>query len=63
MKTFKVPEMHCEHCVARINKALKGAGISHEVDLDKKTVTITDDTESTVKETVELLDDLGFTAE
>lgn len=36
MKTFKVPEMHCEHCVARINKALEGAGISHEVDLDKK---------------------------
>lgn len=60
MKVFKCEEIACEHCVARIEKALTGAGIAHKVDLAQKLVTIEEDAKE--KEAVELLDDLGFTA-
>lgn len=60
MKVFKCEEIACEHCVARIEKALTGAGIGHKVDLAQKLVTIEEDAK--VKEAVDLLDDLGFTA-
>ena len=62
MKLFSCPEMMCDHCVSRINTALTGAGIEHEIDLAAKTVSI-GGSESEVSKAVELLDDLGFSAE
>lgn len=62
MTTLKVPEMHCEKCVARITNALRAAELSFEVCLDSKTVTI-DGTEADVEKAKSELDDLGFTAE
>lgn len=62
MITLKTAEMACGHCVARIDKALTGEGIGHEIDLATKTVKV-DVTEEGLAEVVELLDDLGFSAE
>lgn len=60
MKVLQVPEMHCMNCVNRINKAMEEEGIAHQVNLEEKTVAVD---EGKVKEAVELLDDLGFSAE
>jgi len=62
MTTLQVPEMHCEKCVERIGKALEGAGLTYEISLENKTVTI-DGCEHCVAAAKELLDDLGFDAE
>lgn len=61
MKTYKCEEMMCEGCVARIDKALTAASIEHKVDLATKTVTI-EGCANCEKKTVEILDDLGFSA-
>lgn len=60
MTTFKCEEMMCDHCVSRINTALKEAGLDHKVDLGTKTVTVLGDETSSAK-AAEVLDDLGFT--
>lgn len=59
MTVLNVPDMHCEHCVSRITKALDAAGMKFEVSLDDKTVSII---EGDVGKAVEELDDLGFEA-
>ena len=61
MTVLHVEEMHCEHCVARIQKALRSAGLEFSVSLPEKTVTI-NGCENCVKTAVEALEDLGFTA-
>jgi copper chaperone len=60
MTTLKVDGMHCNMCVARINKALDAAKIAHEVKLEDKTVTIANDGER--EKAVQALDDIGFEA-
>ena len=62
MTTLKVPEMHCEKCVQRIEKALNEENLAFKVSLENKTVTI-DGCEHCVKTAVDTLDDLGFSAE
>ena len=59
MKTLKVPDMHCEMCVARITRALNAAGIRFEVSLADKTVAVE---EKDVAAAKAALDELGFTA-
>lgn len=59
MKTFKCEEMMCGHCVSRIDFALNEAGIEHQIDLESKTVALSEDDK--VEEAKEILDDLGFT--
>lgn len=61
MTVLKVEGMHCEHCVARIEKALTAEGLKFTVSLADKTVTI-DGCDGCVKKAVETLDDLGFEA-
>lgn len=61
-KTYKVPDMMCAHCVKTINDALKNAGFgffSRKVDLQTKTVTVTDKGVDVAK----ILADAGFPAE
>ena len=60
MKDIRVPDMRCMHCRARILKGLTEAGISAEVDLDSKNVTVPD---SAAKKAAEVITALGFTAE
>ncbi len=62
MKVLKVPEMHCERCVARITEALQKDGLKFEVNLAEQTVTI-DGCDHCVATAVEALDDLGFSVE
>ena len=62
MTTLKVPDMHCEKCVARITNALNEAKLSFSVSLAVKTVTVDGGAEEIEKAKSEL-DDLGFTAE
>ncbi|MBO5020722.1 MAG: heavy-metal-associated domain-containing protein [Clostridia bacterium] len=59
---ISVPDMHCNKCVERINKALTETGISYEVSLDSKTVTV-DGCEHCLKTALSELEDLGFTPE
>lgn len=59
---ISVPDMHCNKCVERINKALNETGIKYEVSLDHKTVTI-DGCEHCLKTALTELEDLGFTPE
>ncbi len=59
MTILQVPGMHCPVCVGRIDKALTAAGITHEIDLETKTVTVVTEQVATA---VEELDDLGFEA-
>ena len=57
MTTLSVPGIHCGKCVARIDEALKKAGIEGKAELESKTVTVPEGREA---EVTELLDDLGF---
>ena len=59
MTVIKVEDMHCEKCVERITKLLNEEGLTFEVKLEDKTVTI-DGCEHCVKTALEALDDLGF---
>ena len=59
---ISVPDMHCNKCVERINKALDETGIKYEVSLDSKTVTV-DGCEHCLKTALNELEDLGFTPE
>ncbi len=61
-KTILVPDMHCEHCVKRIVKAMEELGLKVEVDLAKTTVTLEGDALS-LKTAFEEIYDLGFTPE
>ena len=58
MKTITISGMHCEHCVARVEKALKALGENPKVDL-KKGIAVVDgkSSDSDLKNVVE---DLGF---
>ncbi len=57
---IKVPDMHCENCVKRINNALNEAGINFNVELETKTVTV-DGCEHCLNTALQELEDLGFT--
>ena len=61
MTALKVPEMHCGKCVERITTALTTAGLSFQVSLENKTVTI-DGSADYVRTAIAELDDLGFDA-
>lgn len=54
-----VEDMHCEKCVARIEKALLDTGIDFSVDLESKTVSV-DGCEKCVSTALGELSDLGF---
>ena len=59
---ISVPDMHCNKCVERINKALNETGIKYEVSLDSKIVMV-DGCEHCLKTALTELEDLGFTPE
>ncbi len=59
MKVIKVEDMHCEKCVERITKLLTEEGLTFEVSLADKTVSI-DGCDHCLKTALEALDDLGF---
>ena len=61
MKTLFVPDMHCMHCVSRINTAFSEHNIPVTISLEEHTVQVPD-TAETVSLAIELLDDLGFDA-
>lgn len=59
MAVLYVDAMHCEHCVARIQKALGEAGLKFTVSLADKSVTVDAD-EAGVRKAAEEIEDLGF---
>lgn len=59
---IKVEDMHCEHCVARIDAALNEVAIKHQINLDEKVVII-DGCEHCLKTALTEIEDLGFTPE
>ena len=61
MIKLSVPDMHCEKCVERIDKALSAQGLKFEVSLGEKTVTI-DGCDGCAAKAVSALEDLGFSA-
>lgn len=60
MKILKVEEIKCGGCTSRIEKALDKEKIEATVTLENKTVKIN---EKDLKKTIEILDDLGFSAQ
>lgn len=60
MTLLNIPDMHCPHCVARIEKAMAAAGIEAAVSLENKTVAVADER---LAEALGALEDLGFAAE
>ena len=62
MTTLRVPDMHCEKCVARIYNALNGAGLKFCVSMEDYSVTV-DGSAADVERARAELDDIGFTAE
>jgi copper chaperone CopZ len=61
MSTLKVPDMNCEHCVARITKALEEQKLNFKVSLVGKTVEIDGD-ETAVKSAFAALEGIGYDA-
>lgn len=57
-----VPDMHCNKCVERIEKALNSTGIKFSVSLEEKTVKV-DGCDHCIKTALNELEDLGFTPE
>ena len=55
-----VPDMHCENCVNRIDKALKEIKVSASIDLENQTVTVSG-CENCYKKAFNEIYDLGFT--
>lgn len=60
MTVLNIKEMKCNHCVERIHNLLEELQVTHTIDLESKTVTITDD--AMVNKVIDELDDIGFTA-
>lgn len=58
-KIIKTEGMRCEHCSARVKKALEEMGLDATIDLTRGEVKVSGDTidEKAVKDTIE---DLGF---
>lgn len=61
-KTYNVPDVSCEHCVAAVNRELrKIEGISDvDVDLDTKTVTVAMSDQVTDEQVIAGLDEAGY---
>ena len=57
MAEIKVEGMHCPMCVKRISETLENAGITAEVNLETKTVSVADADAEKAKEEIE---DIGF---
>lgn len=60
MKTIKIEGMHCSHCTARVENALRALGLSAKVDLGSASATVDGENipdDGVLRETVE---DLGF---
>lgn len=62
MKKINIEGMSCMHCVARVEKALKGVeGISSvEVKLDENCAIVAADAGVTDAQLVEVIDDAGY---
>lgn len=61
-RIIKVPDMHCENCVRRINEALAATKVEAIVDLEAKTVTV-NGCENCYNTAFNEIHDLGFTPE
>ncbi|MFW6076094.1 MAG: heavy-metal-associated domain-containing protein [Chloroflexota bacterium] len=61
-KTYRVPDVHCDHCVAAINRELRSIdGVQDvEVDLDQKVVSVKVDESVSDEQIIEGLDEAGF---
>jgi copper chaperone len=62
IKTYNVPEVHCDHCIAAINRELGQIhGIERiEVDLESKTVEVEMEESVREEQIVEGLYEAGF---
>ena len=59
INNISVPDMHCNKCVERIEKALSATGIKFSISLEEKTVTV-DGCDHCLKTALNELEDLGF---
>lgn len=61
-KTYNVPDVSCEHCVAAVNQELRQIdGVANvDVDLDAKTVTVEMSDQVTDEQVIAGLDEAGY---
>lgn len=60
MQKYKVVDMNCGHCEARIKKALGEQKLENSIDLEAKEVTITSDVKS--DDVIKIIKDAGYSA-
>ncbi|MHB9032266.1 MAG: heavy-metal-associated domain-containing protein [Anaerolineae bacterium] len=59
--TLTTPDMGCEHCVAKIKKALAGLAVTNvQVDLPTKQVTFDYPNDQVLAQVKEVLADIGY---
>ena len=59
-KTLKIAGMHCEHCTARVEKALSALGCDVSVDLKTGIAQVTSEKEISDADLKNAVEDLGF---
>ena len=60
---FNVPDMSCNHCKMRIEKAMNGSGKVKNLNIDLQSKKVSLESELSENELIELFDNAGYDAE
>jgi len=61
--TFKVPEMSCNHCKMRIEKAMSDSGRVKNLEIDLESKKVSMESDLSAEALIDLFDDAGYDAE
>jgi len=63
MYNFQVSDMTCSHCVATVEKAVKGVDAAAKVDIDLGTLAVKIESNQPVERFAQAIEDAGYTGE
>jgi copper chaperone len=63
MYNFQVSDMTCSHCVATVEKAVKGVDAAAKVDIDLGTLAVKIESDQPVERFAQAIEDAGYTGE
>ena len=61
MYNFQVSDMTCSHCVATVEKAVKGVDAAAKVDIDLGTLAVKIESDQPVERFAQAIEDAGYT--
>lgn len=61
MYNFQVSDMTCSHCVATVEKAVKGVDAAATVDIDLGTLAVRIESDEPVERFAKAIEDAGYT--